>query len=128
MKRTRRIVGARLPVAHARLTHRRRPDADHDLALGHMPVSHHAPIAVVGLQIDGRGQKLGPSVSTGSVKSARTPLRRTSVSRSVKIPGSISLTTLPSDTAYRSISGEAEGRTPREMPPSPIYPLTSFRP
>jgi hypothetical protein len=30
----------------------------HDLALGQMPVSHDAP-AAVGLQIGGRGEKLG---------------------------------------------------------------------
>ena len=54
----RRIVGARLPVAHPRLAYRHRPDAGHDLALGQMPVSHDAP-AAVGLQIGGRGQKLG---------------------------------------------------------------------
>ena len=53
-----RIVGARLPVAHPRLAHRHRLDAGHDLALGQMPVSHDAP-AAVGLQIGGRGQKLG---------------------------------------------------------------------
>ena len=55
----RRIVGARLPVAHTRLAHRHRPGASHDLALGQMPVSHDAPAAVVGLQVGGRGQKLG---------------------------------------------------------------------
>ena len=45
-------------VAHARLAHRHGPDAGHDLALRQMPVSHDAP-AAVGLQISGRGQKLG---------------------------------------------------------------------
>ena len=55
----RRIVGARLPVAHARLAHRHGPDARHDLALWQMPVPDDAPAAVVGLQIGGRGQKLG---------------------------------------------------------------------
>ena len=50
---------ARLPVAHARLAHRHGPDAGHDLALGQMPVPHDSPAAVVGLQIGGRGQKLG---------------------------------------------------------------------
>jgi hypothetical protein len=55
----RRIVGARLPVAHARLAHGHRPDAGQDLALGQMPVPHDAPAAVVGLQIGARGQKLG---------------------------------------------------------------------
>jgi hypothetical protein len=45
------------PVPHARLAHRHRPDADDDLALGQMPVSHEAATAV-GLQIEGRGQEL----------------------------------------------------------------------
>jgi hypothetical protein len=50
---------ARLPVAHARLAHRHRPDAGQDLALGQMPVPHDPPAAVAGLQIGCRGQKLG---------------------------------------------------------------------
>jgi hypothetical protein len=65
-----------------------------------MPVPQHAPAAVVGLQIDGRGQKLGHFRFDRLVKSARprrrrpviaiyvlAPSRRTSVSRSVKISG-----------------------------------------
>ena len=50
----RRIVGAGLPVAHARLAHGDRPDAGHDLALGQMAVTHDASATIVGLQIGGR--------------------------------------------------------------------------
>ena len=39
----RRILGARLPVAHARLAHGHRPDAGQDLASGRCPVPHDAP-------------------------------------------------------------------------------------
>jgi hypothetical protein len=34
-----------LPVAHARLAHRHRADAGHDLALGQMPVTHNTLVA-----------------------------------------------------------------------------------
>jgi hypothetical protein len=50
---------ARFPVAQAWLAHRHRPNAGHDLALGQMPMPRDAAAAVVGLQIGGRGQKLG---------------------------------------------------------------------
>ena len=44
-----RIVGAGLPVAHARLAHGDRPDAGHDLTLGQMAVTHDASAAIVSL-------------------------------------------------------------------------------
>src|SRR5882757_714335 len=52
------------------------------------------------------------SASTACVSKARAPLRNTSVSRSLNVPGWISLTTLSLDTAYHSFGGEVEARTP----------------
>src|SRR5207302_1752456 len=40
-----------LPVAHARLAHRHRSDAGHDLALGQMTVTHDALVARLSLEI-----------------------------------------------------------------------------
>src|SRR5262245_16754698 len=45
------LTTAGLPVAHARLAHRYRSDAGHDLALGQMPVTHDTLVARRGLEI-----------------------------------------------------------------------------
>jgi hypothetical protein len=76
-----------LPVAHARLAHSHRPDAGHDLAFGKMPVTHHALAARPGLEIGMRPRKSATSVSTACVSRACAPLRKISVSESVKVSG-----------------------------------------
>src|SRR5947207_1268672 len=45
-------------LAHARLAHRHRADAGHDLALGLMPVTHDALVARLGLEIGISPQKV----------------------------------------------------------------------
>src|SRR5262249_37770325 len=52
--------------------------------------------------------KLETSASTACARSARAPLRKTSVSGSVKVPGCESCKTLVSVTAYHSFAGEVE--------------------
>ena len=82
-------VGSSAPASRSRtrLAHRHGPDARHDLALWQMPVPDDAAAAVVGLQIGGRGQKLGHFRFDRLGQKRRAPSRRTSVSRSVKISG-----------------------------------------
>src|SRR5438309_7146991 len=52
--------------------------------------------------------KLETSASTACARSARAPLRKTSVSGSLKVPGCESWKTLVSVTAYHSFAGEVE--------------------
>jgi hypothetical protein len=52
--------------------------------------------------------KAATSASTACARSARAPLRKTSVSGSAKVPGWESWKTLVSVTAYYSFSGEVE--------------------
>jgi hypothetical protein len=69
-------------VTHARAAHSDRTDAGHDLTLGQMPMAHH------------RRRPSSVSLSAWQLRacarSARAPLRKTSVSGSVKVPGSSS--------------------------------------
>ena len=53
------IVGSGLTVAHAWLANGDRPDAGHDLALGQMAMPHDAPVAVLGLEVGMRAEKIG---------------------------------------------------------------------
>src|SRR5437899_6157999 len=69
------------------------------------------------------------SASTAWVRSARAPLRRTSVRESVKAPGWASLITLLSDTAYHSFIGEVEAlntTTIRRLTRSPRHQLPAI--
>src|SRR5215468_5941463 len=69
------------------------------------------------------------SASTAWVRSARAPLRRTSVKESVKTPGWASLMTLLSDTAYPSFIGEVEAlntTTIRRLIPSARHQLPAI--
>ena len=112
MKRTRVECRACLPVAHARLAHRHRPDAGHDPALGQMPVPHHAPAAVVGLQIGGRGQKLG-HFRFDRLRQKRPRAIAQNLGQPVAQNSWLNqFITLSLDTAYRSFGGEVEARTP----------------
>src|ERR1700756_4904604 len=52
--------------------------------------------------------KLETSASTACARRARAPLRKTSVSGSVKVPGCENWKTLVSVTAYHSFAGEVE--------------------
>src|SRR5262249_49215057 len=52
--------------------------------------------------------KLETSAPTACARSARAPLRKTSVSGSLKVPGCESWKTLASVTAYHSFAGEVE--------------------
>src|SRR5262245_25274348 len=71
--------------------------------------------------------KLETSASTACARSARAPLRKTSVSGSVKVPGCESWKTLVSVTAYHSFAGEVEAsNTPtiRRLTPSRRHQLS----
>src|SRR5215510_1553835 len=71
--------------------------------------------------------KLETSASTACARSARAPLRKTSVSGSVKVPGCESWKTLVSVTAYHSFAGEVEAsNTPtiRRLTPSHRHQLS----
>jgi hypothetical protein len=60
-------------------------------------------------------------------RSARAPLRSTSVSGSESVPGWESLKTLLSVTAYHSFGGEVEARTPPRYAALPFHAVTNFR-
>jgi hypothetical protein len=71
--------------------------------------------------------KLETSASTACARRARAPLRKTSVSGSVKVPGCESWKTLVSVTAYHSFAGEVEAsNTPtiRRLTPSRRHQLS----
>ncbi len=53
------IVSCGLTVAHAWLANGDRPDAGHDLALGQVAMPHDAPVAVLGLEVGMRAEKIG---------------------------------------------------------------------
>jgi len=75
---------------------------------GRLPWRHHAPLARFDLETGMFCEKLSISASTAWVSSARAPLPRTSVRKSVKAAGWASLMTLLSETAYHSFFGEME--------------------
>src|SRR5215813_11068104 len=75
-------------VTHARAAHSHRPSS----------------VSLSAWQLS----KLETSASTACARSARAPLRKTSVSGSVKVPGCESCKTLVSVTAYHSFAGEVE--------------------
>src|SRR5436190_15631781 len=66
------------------------------------------------------------SAATAWAKSARAPLRSTSVSGSESVPGWESWKTLLSVTAYHSFSGEVEARTPPRYAALPFHAVTNF--
>src|SRR4030081_2356277 len=71
--------------------------------------------------------KAATSASTACANNARAPLRKTSVSGSVKVPGWESWKTLLSVTAYHSFSGEVEASNPptiRRLIPSCRHQLS----
>src|ERR1700741_2435302 len=75
--------------------------------------------------------KLETSASTACARRARAPLRKTSVSGSVKVPGCESWKTLVSVTAYHSFAGEVEAsHTPtiRRLTPSRRHQLSPIAP
>src|SRR5262245_15017268 len=75
--------------------------------------------------------KLETSASTACARSARAPLRKTSVSGSVKVPGCESWKTLVSVTAYHSFAGEVEASntsTIRRLTPSRRHQLSPIAP
>jgi hypothetical protein len=76
-------------------------------------------------------QKLSDLRFNGLGQSARAPLRKISVSESVKTPGWASLTTLLSDTAYHSLIGEVEAlntTTIRRLTSSSRHQLLAIAP
>jgi hypothetical protein len=75
---------------------------------GRLPRRHHAPLARLGLETGMFCEKLSISASTAWVSSARAPLPRTSVRKSVKAAGWPSLMTLLSEMAYHCLFGEME--------------------
>src|SRR5215813_1797150 len=114
-------------VTHARAAHSHRTDAGHDLTLGQMPwrTNRRRPssVSLSAWQLS----KLETSASTACARSARAPLRKTSVSGSVKVPGCESWKTLVSVTAYHSFAGEVEAsNTPtiRRLTPSRRHQLS----
>ena len=64
-----------------------RSNAGHDLALGQMPVAHDAPAARVGLEIGMSVQKVSDLRLDRLREQGARPLRKISVSESVKVPG-----------------------------------------
>src|SRR5947208_16575448 len=73
-----------------------------------MPVAHQPLVTVVGQLVGMHAQQGCNSASTAWASSARAPLRKISVSGSVKVPGWESWKTLASVTAYHSFAGEVE--------------------
>jgi hypothetical protein len=71
----------------ARAAHGDRADAGHDLTLGQMPVAYQSPAAIIGELIGMAAEQARNPASTAYVRSARAPLRKTSVSGSLKVPG-----------------------------------------
>jgi hypothetical protein len=57
----------------------------------------------------------------------RAPSRKTSVSRSVKVPGWTSWKTLVSVTAYHSFGGEVEALNTPRYAALPLHAVTNFR-
>ena len=76
-----------LPVAHARLAHCHRSDAGHDLALGHVPVTHDALVARLGLKIGISPQEVGDFCLDRLRQQGTRPVTQISVSELVKVPG-----------------------------------------
>jgi hypothetical protein len=74
-------------VTHARAAHGDRTDAGHDLTLGQMSVAHQPPAAIIVNSSAWQLSKLETSASTACARTARAPLRKTSVSGSLKVPG-----------------------------------------
>src|SRR5207248_8111772 len=75
--------------------------------------------------------KAATSASTAWARSARAPLRKTSVSGSAKLPGWESRNTLGSVTAYHSFAGEVEAsNTPtiRRLTPSCRHQILCIAP
>ena len=88
-----------------------------------MPVAHEPLAAVLGLELVGMAAEKVGNLGLDCLRQqgARAPLRKTSVSGSVKVPGWASLKTLVSVTAYHSFGGEVEAsNTPtiRRLTPS----------
>ena len=79
------------------------------------------PVSIV-LRSAYRPKKSATSVSTACVSRARAPLRKISLSESVKVPGRASLMTLVSVTAYHSFGREVEALNPHDTPPYPFMP------
>src|SRR3954453_18334801 len=92
-----------------------------------MPVAHQARRPASGLRSACRCRKSPTSASTACVSRARAPLRKISVSESVKVPGCASLKTLLSTMADHSFGGEVEALNPptiRRLTPSCRHQLS----
>src|SRR5271167_882969 len=96
----------------SRSAHRDRADAGHNLTLGQVTVAHQPLTSIVGQLVGVASRNPATSVATAWARSARAPLRSTSVSGSESVPGWESWKTLLSVTAYHSFSGQVEARAP----------------
>jgi hypothetical protein len=83
------------------------------------------PVARLGLEIGISPRKSATSVSTACVSRAREPLRKISVSESLKVSGCASWMTLVSATAYHSFGGEVSN--PPRYAALPLHAVTNFR-
>jgi hypothetical protein len=96
-----------------------------------MPVAYHPPTAIIGEFVGMAVEQAAASASTACNSSALAPLRNTSVSGSVNVPGWQSWKTLVSVTAYHSFGGEAgASNTPtiRRLNPSCRHQLSRIAP
>src|SRR5262249_13651857 len=71
-----------------------------------MPVAHQPPAAIIGELVGMAAEQAPKPQPRRPAPEARAPLRKTSVSGSVKVPGCESWKTLGSVTAYHSFAGE----------------------
>src|SRR5262245_64961501 len=71
-----------------------------------MPVAHQPPAAIIGELVGMAAEQARKPQPRRPAPEARAPLRKTSVSGSVKVPGCESWKTLGSVTAYHSFAGE----------------------
>jgi hypothetical protein len=111
-------------VTHARTAHGDRPDAGHDRQ---MAVTHQPPAAVFGQFVGMAAEQGATSASTASARSARAPLRKTSVSGSVKLPGWESWNTLTIGHGVSLLSWRSGGfEHPHDTPPYPFMPSPTF--
>jgi hypothetical protein len=73
-------------VTHARAAHSDRTNAGHDRTLGQMPAAHQSPAAMIGELVGMAAEDARNRSSTVAPEALRAPLRKTSLSGSVKAP------------------------------------------
>ena len=122
------ILGVRATVAHARLAHRDRADAGHDLALRQMPVTNHAAAAVVGLEIGMLGEEFGHLGLDGLGEQAARAVAQHFGERIGKRSWLNQLDDVIVGHGVSSFGGEVAGLNHRhDTPPSSLHAVTNFR-